>query len=142
MPGWPLRGCRCHIETPEARGKCCPDGLLSARGQSCCWSLVAWLGWGPLSRSGWPWRFSSPSSSSPQHGQCLSVCPSVVSAFSRTPQGQERVAASPGSSGRLVFRRPGPAAGVCCPEWPSSRRSRTVAYGWGASAAGACCGRP
>lgn len=86
--------------------------------------------------------FSSPSSSSPQQGQHLSVCPPVVSAFSRTPKGHEWVAAALGGRGRLVFRRSGRAAGVCCPEWPSSHRSRTAACGWGASAVGACCGRP
>jgi len=69
------QGCRHSTETPGASVKCPPARLLGPRGQSCCWSLVAWLAWGPLSGSGWPRRSSSPSSSSPQQGQHLSVHP-------------------------------------------------------------------
>lgn len=98
-PGWSCGGCRCSTETPRARGKCPPAGLLGLQGQSCCWSLAALPGYCLLSGSGWPWHSSSPSSCSLQQGQCLSVYPSLVSAFSRTPQGQERVAAARAAAG-------------------------------------------
>lgn len=77
---------------------------------------------------------------------CLSVCPSVClsihgSGFQQDSTGTQGGGCSPRWLQVLVFRWPGRVGGVCCPEWLSSHQPRSAAGGWGASAAGACCGR-
>lgn len=73
----------------------------------------------------------------------VSVCLSIPGfSLQQDSTGTGEGGRSPGGCGRLVSRQPGRVAGVCCPEWPSSHQSRTAACVWGASAAGACCGRP
>lgn len=72
----------------------------------------------------------------------VSVCLSIHgSGFQQDSTGTQGGGCSPRWPWGLVFRWPGRVGDVCCPEWLSSHQPRSAAGGWGASAAGACCGR-
>lgn len=133
-------GCRCSTETPGASGKFPQPGCQVHRHSPAVGPL--WRGWAGVC-------FSSPgdcgTSAQPplplcsRHSVCLSVhlwfWPSAGLCRDTGRWLQPQVATG------LVFRRPGWLGGVCCPEWPSNHQTRSAAGGWGASAAGVCCGR-
>lgn len=129
-----LWGCRCSTDTPGARGQCPQPGCQVHRhNPGVCFSSP-----GDRGTSAHP-----PLPLCSRDSVCLSVCLSVhpwlwPSAGLHRDTGrwlQPQVALG------LVFRWPGRVGGVCCPEWPSSHQPRSAGGGWGASAAGACCGR-